>query len=198
MDESIQVSLSSTLTGVGRPALIDRSGVLGAGLAIADEEGLESVTMQAVAERLGVTSMALYRHVADKNDLLDGLVERLLTDFPAPPAELLWADRLARVADAIRESAYRHPAVFPLLLHRPATTSGARAMRDGIFLALQEAGVGPEKIARTERLISTAILGFAASEVTGRFNRFPRHELDADFDLLKDRLRMFIDDEACG
>ncbi len=65
-------------------------------------------------------------------------------------------------------------------------------MRDGIFLALQEAGVGPEKIARTERLISTAILGFAASEVTGRFNRFPRHELDADFDLLKDRLRMFI------
>ncbi len=181
---------------MGRPALIDRDAILEAGLAIADEQGLESVTMQAVADRLGVTSMALYRHVADKSHLLDGLVERLLAEFLPPPAGLPWAERLAGVAGAIRESAHRHPAVFPLLLQRPATTRAAREMRDSIFLALEEAGVSPERAGRTERLVSTAILGFATSEVAGRFSRCSRRELDLDFDLLQDLLRGFIDDQV--
>ncbi len=50
--------------------------------------------MAAVAERLGVTPMALYRHVANKADLLDGLVERLLTEFPPRRAELAWPERV--------------------------------------------------------------------------------------------------------
>jgi Bacterial regulatory proteins, tetR family len=57
---------------VGRTAQISRAAILSAGLAIADEHGLSAVTMQAVARRLRVTPMALYRHVANKDDLLDG------------------------------------------------------------------------------------------------------------------------------
>ena len=70
---------------MGRPARIDRGQVLAEALALADEEGLEALTMTALAERLGVTPMALYRHVANKADLLDGVVEVLLTEFPLRP-----------------------------------------------------------------------------------------------------------------
>jgi AcrR family transcriptional regulator len=180
---------------VGRPSLIDRDAVLAAGLAIADERGLDAVTMGAVATRLKVTPMALYRHVANKADLLDGIAELLLTEFPPPPAGP-WADRLTGLADAIRASAQRHPSVFPLLLQRPATTPRARRARDSVYSALKEAGVGEARLAQTERLVSTAILGFAASEAAGRFRNHSRRQLDADFAQLQGLLGRFIESES--
>jgi AcrR family transcriptional regulator len=181
---------------MGRPALIDRAAVLAAGLSIADEAGLDALTMGAVARRLGVTPMALYRHVASKADLLDGIVELLLTEFPPPPAGTPWAERLARIAGAIRTSAQRHPSVFPLLLQRPATTPDARQARDSVHSALREAGLAAEHVAQAERLISTAILGFAASEAAGRFRNHSRTQLDADFAALQALLGQFISSEA--
>ena len=110
---------------MGRPAQISREAVLAAGLAIADAEGLEAVTMQGVALRLGVTPMALYRHVADKADLLDGLVERLLGEVATGASDGSWEERLRRLGRSVRGVARRHPNVFPLLLQRPATTPAA-------------------------------------------------------------------------
>jgi AcrR family transcriptional regulator len=164
-------------------------------LAIADDRGLDALTMGAVATRLKVTPMALYRHVANKADLLDGIVELLLTEFPPPPAGPC-ADRLAGLADAIRASAQRHPSVFPLLLQRPATTPRARRARESVYSALKEAGVDEARIAQSERLISTAILGFAASEAAGRFRNHSRRQLDADFALLLELLGRFIEFES--
>ncbi|MFG1947131.1 TetR/AcrR family transcriptional regulator [Nonomuraea sp. NPDC048826] len=166
---------------MGRPAQISRPAVLAAALALADERGLDAVTMQAVAARLGVTAMALYRHVRDKDDLLDGLVEALLTEFPPPDPGLPWRERLTVLATAIRASAGRHPTVFPLLLRRPAGTEQARRVRDGVLAALGEAGLDGERAARAERLISTAVLGYAASEAAGRFAHHPAQVRDADF-----------------
>src|SRR3954468_4228686 len=71
-------------SSMARPRVIDRRLVLEASLAIADADGLDAVTMGAVARRLGVTPMALYRHVANKGDLLDGVVESLLDEIPTP------------------------------------------------------------------------------------------------------------------
>ena len=55
---------------------------------VLDAEGLDAVTMHAVARQLRVTPMALYRHVDDKNALLDGLVEVLLGECPLPPGSM--------------------------------------------------------------------------------------------------------------
>lgn len=64
-----------------------REEILDTALALADERGLEAVSMRALADRLGVTPMALYRHVDSKAALLDGLVGRLLAAFlPRTPA----------------------------------------------------------------------------------------------------------------
>jgi len=180
---------------MGRPARIDRAQVLAEALALADEQGLEALTMGAVAERVGVTPMALYRHVGNKADLLDGLVELLLTEFPPPPGEMSPSQRLSGLATAIRRSARRHPGVFPLLLQRPASTPYARKTRGAVYQALGEAGVGEDRVAQVERLVSTAILGFAVSEVAGRFRNHSRRQLDADFEILQGLLGEFIESQ---
>lgn len=183
---------------VGRPRLIDRDSILDAGLAVADDVGVDRLTMQAVARRLDVTPMALYRHVADKADLLDGVVEKLLREVelpdPASPAE----DQLRLMGRSMRAVARRHPTVFPLLLQRPATTPAARAARDRVLELLGEMGVPEDDRARVERLVSTMVLGFAASEAGGRFGRHPRREIDADFEVLEDTIATLIVERTEG
>ena len=122
-----------------RPARLDRTAVLTAALAIADAEGLGAVSMHAVAARLGVTAMALYRHVGNKDALLDGLVERLLEEIE-PPRTGPALDQLVAMGAALRRIARRHPAVFPLLLQRPAITPRARAIREQVYARLRAAG----------------------------------------------------------
>ena len=177
---------------MGRAAQISHEAVLSAALDLADTDGLEAVTMHAVAKRLRVTPMALYRHVDDKHALLDGLVEQLLTEYPAPPAGRPWDERLIALATGIRDTARRHPAVFPLLLTRPAVTPAARQVRDAVHAALREAGLTGSGVARAERLISTAVLGFAASEASGRFGAHDQATIDADFAELLRWLRLAL------
>jgi AcrR family transcriptional regulator len=177
---------------MGRRPQIDRAAVLDAAMSLADERGLEAVTMHAVAQRLSVTPMALYRHMDGKQALLDGLVERLLTSYPLPPADTPWPGRLTATAEAIRATAKRHPAVFPLLLTRPAVTPGARQARDSVQAALREAGLAEAAAARAERLISTAVLGFAASEAAGRFHHHAQAVIDEDFAVLLRWLRLVL------
>jgi len=178
---------------MGRPPRIDRIAVLDAALALADEAGLGAVTMQAVAAELDVTPMALYRHIANKADLLDGMVERVLTEFPPPPEGLTWSERLSTMAHSIRRSAHRHPGVFPLLLQRPAATSQSLQIRDDVYRAYEEAGIPSDRVHQTERLVSSALLGFVVSEVAGRFQNHSPQVLDGDFERLLQLLARFIE-----
>jgi AcrR family transcriptional regulator len=154
---------------------LTRAAILQAALDLADAGGLQAVTMRAVAEQLGVTAMALYAHVGDKDGLLDGLVERLLAEFPAPEPGLAWDEGLAALGAGALAVARAHPQAFPLLLNRPAVTRGALRTREVLFAALLEAGVPEADVPRLERLISTLVLGYAVSLTTGRFgaNRTP-------------------------
>jgi AcrR family transcriptional regulator len=169
---------------VPRPKIIDRATVLRSGLKIADEHGLAAVTMSAVATDLGVTPMALYRHVKSKGDLLDGLVESLLDELPTPDPAAPWLDRLLGLAQALRTVARRHPAAFPLLLQLPAGTPKAREVRAGVHDVLRAAGVAEEHVERLERILTTTALGLAAGEVSARFAGHSRQTLDADLDAL--------------
>jgi AcrR family transcriptional regulator len=181
------------LTVVGRAAQISREAVLAAALRLADADGLDAVTMHAVARQLRVTPMALYRHVDDKNALLDGLVEVLLGECPVPPPSTPWDERLTALAAGIRDVARRHPTTFPLLLTRPAVTPAARAARDAVHAALRAGGLPEGEVARAERLISTAVLGFAVSEATGRFRQHDQPVVDADFAELLRWLRLALE-----
>ncbi len=180
---------------MGRNPQISREAILAAALQLADDQGLEAVTMHAVAKVLRVTPMALYRHVDDKKALLDGLVELLLTEYPSAAdisPDAPWDERLAALATGIRDTARRHPAAFPLLLTRPAVTPTARVVRDTVQAALREGGLADAAVPQAERLMSTAILGFAVSEAAGRFGQHDQSVIDADFAELLRWLRLSL------
>jgi AcrR family transcriptional regulator len=152
-----------------------RHKILAAALAVADERGLAAVSMRTVAERVGLSAMSLYPHVASKEALLDGLVDVLLAELlpilDTLPADADWWTRLVAVAQGVRQLAARHPSAFSLLLARPSVTPDAVRATDVIYQALLDAGVPDEHVDRVERLVSTFVLGFAASEVNGRFSK---------------------------
>lgn len=177
---------------MGRPARIGRAAILDAALELADREGLDAVTMHAIARRMNVSTMALYRHMDGKDALLDGLVERLLTAFPVQRARQPGGQWLTAMASGIREVARRHPAVFPLLLTRPAVTPAAQRVRDAVVAALQDTGLTDTAARRAERLLSTAVLGFAASEAAGRFRSHDQAVIDQDFAELLHWLRLAL------
>jgi len=158
---------------------LTRDRVLDAALAVAEREGLERFSMRLLARELDVSPMALYRHVANKDDLLDGLVERLLDQLQLPDDSLPWDKRLRVLAAELRALAHRHPGLFGLLLRRRAVGADATRAREAALRALRDGGLDPEAAARRERLLSTVIMGFALSEVAGRFAGL---DVDEEFD----------------
>ena len=88
---------------VGRSRIINRASIIRAALQIADETGLHSLTLAAVARRLGVTAMSLYGHIDNKAALLDGIVEELLAEFALPDEDLPWRERLSLIGRAARD-----------------------------------------------------------------------------------------------
>lgn len=178
---------------MGRPPKISQSSIVAASIAVADEHGLDSLTMKAVADRLAVTPMALYRHVNGKADLLDLVVEALLVEIPLPETNPPWEDLLWGMGQSARKVARRHPSIFPLLLQRPATTPESKRVRDAIVASLMAAGFDADGARRAERLVSTMILGFAASEAGGRFKGHSRKVIDEDFACLTELIGSFIE-----
>ncbi|WP_182907496.1 TetR/AcrR family transcriptional regulator [Microbispora sp. H13382] len=172
-----------------RHSRFTRDDVIAGALSIADEQGLGAVTMAAVAGRVGVTPMALYRHVDDKEHLLDLLVEAVLSELSDPGSRLSGWPLLEALAHGLRAAAERHPHVFPLLLQRPAITSGSLLLRARIRGALLDCGVPAEDLDRGERLVSTVALGFLASEAGGRFHDVPPDQRDIDFEILLELVR---------
>src|ERR687883_35103 len=95
----------------------------------------------------------------------------------------------ARSRSPTDKAAERHPDVFPLLLQRPAITSGSLLLRARIRGALLDCGVPAEDLDRGERLVSTVALGFLASEAGGRFHDVPPDQRDIDFEILLELVR---------
>src|SRR5262249_55396454 len=105
--------------------------------------------------------------------LLDSMLGRLLADlWPADaatePAD--WRQRLRTIAHLARGLAHRHPWAAMLIFSRPSVAPDAVRVVDQIYAALVDAGVPDPEVARVERLLSTFVIGYAASEPGGRFS----------------------------
>jgi AcrR family transcriptional regulator len=119
-----------------------------AGLALADAHGLQAVSMRRVAGELGVQAMSLYNHVAGKEALLDGMLERILDEVVLPVAGREWETELRDCARSLHSTLRRHPWACGLVM-APATfpsALGARARYiEAILRTLRDAGFTPEQ-----------------------------------------------------
>lgn len=104
---------------------LSRERILDAAIAFIDDEGLPGLTMRKLGERLEVEAMSLYRYVAGREELLDGVVDRVVNqmyddDRVIDAPQDGWQDFLQRLAHGVRRVALSHPKVFPLVASRPA------------------------------------------------------------------------------
>ncbi len=145
--------------------------ILDQALALVDERGLAAMSMRAVAERVGLTSMALYPYVGGKDALLDGLVDllhlELGTGYEEDLAAIDWRQRLRALGRAVRALARAHPGAFPLLLTRPSAGAAASWLTAALRGALHDAGLAEDRVPRLARMICAFLLGHSAGEVTG-------------------------------
>src|SRR5436190_20528452 len=99
----------------GRPALsrdsaaLSRNTIVRAAVDLADSGGLAAVSMRSVARRLGVEAMSLYHHVANKEAILDAMVDEVFTEFHAPRPGGDWADEMRQRSRTARAALKRHP-----------------------------------------------------------------------------------------
>ena len=125
---------------------------------LADEGGLEALTMRRIGKALGVEGMALYNHVANKDDILDGIVERVLAEIPLPAIGEEWKDQMRRRAIAARQVFLRHPWAIGLLEARHAGSSPARlGYYDAVLGCLRAAGFTPTLSMRACSIVLLAV-----------------------------------------
>lgn len=149
-------------------APLTREQVVEAALRLMDDEGLEAVSMRRVAREVGVEAMSLYHHVRDKEDLLDGVVERVMGEFEFPPVEPGedWMSYGREIARGWRRMLRRHPNVMTLFAHRHKPMRSIDSMRpmEVALRALRETGLSVEDSVRAFQVIGGYIMGYVMME----------------------------------
>ncbi|MDR6558779.1 AcrR family transcriptional regulator [Arthrobacter pascens] len=121
-----------------RRAPLNRGRVLAAAVALADDAGIDSLSMRRLAQELGVVPMALYKHVANKEELLDGMVEAMIGEIDPPAGGADWKNTVRLRVLSARQALLRHPWARPVLESRTNKTPTVLGYMDsfaGMFLA---------------------------------------------------------------
>jgi AcrR family transcriptional regulator len=137
--------------------------VLRAALALADGEGIASLSMRRLAEALGVEAMSLYHHVANKDEILGGLID-LVFDEIELPAGRDWKAALRSRALSARAALTRHPWALGLLESRARPGPATLRHHDAVLGCLRTGGFSVEGAAHAYAVIDSYVYGFALQE----------------------------------
>lgn len=152
------------MPSTSRPPL-SRGTVLRAGLALADEEGLEAVTMRRLAERLDVVPMALYKHVADKEDLVGGMVDLLVEAMAEPSAPVVsttdWPQALRQALSGARRVVMAHTWARRAIESRTIRTPAVLAHMERVSAIFLASGFTPDLTHHVMHLLGNRIWGFS-------------------------------------
>ena len=154
---------------IGRRAPLSRERVLHAALALADEGGIESLTMRKLGQELGVEAMSLYNHVANKDDIVDGIVELVLGEVEVPSGEADWKTEIRRTAISSHEVFLRHRWACSLMMHRPNTGAGRMPWMEAVLRTLREAGFSADMTHHAYHALDSHITGFTLWQVNMPF-----------------------------
>lgn len=124
-------------------APLTRERIISAALDLVDEDGLDALSMRRLGASLGVEAMSLYHHVANKDEVLDGILEQVLLQVELPPDTGPWQDRVRALVRAWRVVAQRHPNAFALVDTRPIPSIEGFAPIESAFRILSDAGLRP-------------------------------------------------------
>jgi AcrR family transcriptional regulator len=157
----------ATVTGLSpKPrARLNRERVLRAALALADEGGIDALTMRRLGERLEVEAMSLYNHIAGKDDILDGIVDLVFSEIVVPDDTGDWRRAMRQRAISARDALLRHPWATSLMQSRTQPGPATLRHHDSVIGSLRRAGFTIDMAAHGFSVMDGYIYGFALQQV---------------------------------
>jgi len=144
--------------------------VLHAAVAFADENGLEALSMRKLGEAVGVEAMSLYTHVANKDDLLDGMIDMVFSEIDLPSGEDGWKTAMRQRGISVRRVLSRHRWAIGLMESRTSPGPATLRHHDAVIGCLRDAGFSVELAAHAYSVLDSYIYGFALQERGLPFN----------------------------
>jgi AcrR family transcriptional regulator len=144
----------------GSRAPLNRERVLRAAIALADEQGIDALTMRELGLRLGVEAMSLYNHVANKDDILDGMVDLVVGEIDLPEDAAGWKQAMRARAVSAQAVFALHPWASPLIDSRQSSGPARLRYFDWVLGTLRGAGFSLEKAAHAFSVLDSYIYGF--------------------------------------
>jgi AcrR family transcriptional regulator len=154
---------------------LSRDRILQVALRLADESGADAVTMRRLGEELGFEAMSLYRHVANKKDLFDGMLDLVLAEWQPPDADGDWSAAIRTSARSVHDALRRHRWAAQLLMTGDHIRPARMRYMDQLLGRLRDAGFDPDATYSVYHLLDGYIFGFSLWEIA--YTSFP---LDAE------------------
>jgi AcrR family transcriptional regulator len=151
-----------------RRGRLNRDRVLRAAVDLADQ-GIEVPSMRALAQELGVVPMALYKHVANKDELLDGMVDLVFAEVSFPSSDVDWKTAMRQRAISMRQALLRHPWAVGLMESRMRPGPADLRHHNAVMACLREAGFSFKTAVHAYSAMDSYIYGFALQEKTSGF-----------------------------
>ena len=135
-------------------------------IGLADRDGIESLSMRKLGQKVGVEAMSLYNHMRNKEDLLDGMVDVVFSEIDLPASGVDWRTAMRKRAISARQVLLRHPWAIGLMESR--STPGPATLRhhDSVLGSLRTAGFSIEMAAHAYSVLDGYIYGFTLTELT--------------------------------
>jgi AcrR family transcriptional regulator len=145
---------------------LTREHVLKSAIAMADRSGLDSLTMRGLGESVGVEAMSLYNHVANKDDLIDGMIDVVFGEIELPTAGGDWAAEMRRRAISVRDVLTRHRWAIGLMESRSNPGPANLRHHDAVLGSLLAAGFTIDEAAHAYSVIDSYLYGFAQTQLS--------------------------------
>ncbi len=148
---------------------LTRAGIVAAAVELADAQDLAALSMRSAARQLGVMPMSLYNHIANKEELLDGMVDAVFAEFYAPVPGAEWRSELRRRAVTAREVLKRHPWAVGLMDSRRNAGYETLVHHDAVIGCLREAGFSLTLTGHAFAVLDAHLYGFLVQELSMPF-----------------------------
>ena len=148
---------------------LSRERVLRTALALADAGGIKCLTMRRLGQELGVEAMSLYNHVANKDDIVDGITEMVLAEIEVPSGGADWKAEIRRTAISSHEAFLRHRWACNLMMSRPKASTSRMLWMEAVLRTLREAGFSADMTHHAYHALDSHITGFTLWQVNMPF-----------------------------
>jgi len=159
---------------------LNRERVLRAAIALADSAGIEALTMRSLGKAVGVEAMSLYNHVANKDDVLNGMVDLIVSEIELPSRHSDWKSALRQSAISAHETLLRHPWACGLWTSSQLWSARLR-FADALLRTLREAPFSKEITYHAYHVLESYIVGYTRQEVGYSFVTDDLPDLGAAF-----------------